>query len=50
MSARIAEVIFFEVICDTCVTSHTYSARSEAEAQAQSHDDSRHPTVELEDA
>lgn len=50
MSARIAEVVFYEVICDVCVTAHTYSARSEAEARAQAHDESAHPTVELEDA
>lgn len=50
MSARIAEVTFYAVVCDDCVTSTTYSARSEAEALAKSHDDWIHPNTEPEDA
>lgn len=50
MSTRIAEVTFYEVICEECRTSRTYSTRPEAEAQATSHDALMHPTVELEDA
>jgi hypothetical protein len=49
MSARIAEVTFFDVVCEDCVIQHTYSSRSEAEARANSHDEWRHPTTEPED-
>lgn len=49
MSARIAEVTFYEVICDECVTSSTFPHHSSAEAVADAHDERFHPTVEPED-
>jgi hypothetical protein len=50
MGARVEEVTFYRVVCDDCKTpEYTFERQSDAEQNADVHDEVRHPTVEPED-
>jgi hypothetical protein len=50
MGARIEEVTFYRVVCDDCKhPEYTFERQSDAEQNADVHDEVRHPTVEAED-